>query len=222
MPCRQNLKKEYRGSNLKHKKRLWGLNHKEFKKKKKKRKSQGWIGRLILRYTQKAVSVVGSPQGLSPSLLLHLHRNLYFRYCPNTWRSPVNFAWRSAITSRTKQPQKNSLLIYVILNQASCIWQAPNGKSTILPYSIVIKEKQRKSKPSNFHSLSDLGCSPIPGVCATLDPMIGLEWDWTAVLAVPNWAPSLTCAVWFTLAETTHPSSTRGWMSDPLTLSFEK
>ena len=50
-------------------------NRKTQNSKRKKKKHHKWIRRLILTYTQKALSVMGNPQGLSPSFLIpHLYR----------------------------------------------------------------------------------------------------------------------------------------------------
>ena len=150
MPSRQNLKKKkYRKSSLQHKKILWQSKHKELKKKKTRHE---WNRRLILTYTQKAVSVMGNPQGLSPSFLItHLHRNLYISQIlhKHLMFTTGKFAWNSARTSRAKQSIKEQIccvLIYVTLNQVAVHWQqAPNGRPTIFPHTIAIRLKKSKA-----------------------------------------------------------------------------
>ena len=90
-PSRQNLKKKRNTEEVVYHTQRDSENRKTKNSKRKKKKHHKWIRRLILTYTQKALSVMGNPQGLSPSFLIpHLYRKICIsnRCCTNTWCSP--------------------------------------------------------------------------------------------------------------------------------------
>ena len=137
--------------------------------------------------------------------------------------STGNFAWNSAITSSVKQPKKEQICCiysHVIIESGGWILMtSKNGKSTIFPYSIIIRLKKRKENQClvNFLPPPWLVLLSHPWSLSSLGTLTALEWCQIAGQGVLNWI--LSGLLWLGPESLVHPkygrpSGLKPWKSN--------